>query len=121
MIDLLTVVAERMRENNISYAFEEWKEEVRYPYFVGSFVETAYRHEDGCTVGSLTIDGWGKHSASELLEESDKIKRIFDDLRAVDDSAAFYIRFNSSQNIPTGEEGLYRVQINLDTNEWKGE
>lgn len=34
--------------------------------------------------------------------------------------SAFYVTYNTCNEIPTGDEDLYRIMITLNTHEWKG-
>lgn len=121
MVDLLSFISEKLEQLNIPYEFEEWTGVVTYPYFVGSFNEIEHRIEDGYTGGTFTLDGWSRESKLSLIEVSDKVKKEFEDLRAVSDETAFFVTFSNSFMVPTGEEGLYRITITLNTKEWKGE
>lgn len=123
MVDMLTYIAEQLKSVGIAYEFGEWTQEVSYPYFVGTFNETEYRYEDGYTGGVLTLDGWSRGSSArlQLAEANDKIRRLFDDNRSVVGEYAFFVSYGSSLTVPTGEEGLYKITITLNTNEWKGE
>ena len=51
---------------------------------------------------------------------SDTLKKVFEDLRAVQEGTAFFITYWNGLMIPTGEEDLFRITITLNTNEWKG-
>ena len=53
-------------------------------------------------------------------EINDKLKKVFEDLRAVQEGTAFFITYWNGLMIPTGEEDLFRITITLNTNEWKG-
>lgn len=118
---LLGLIDNKLEDLGIPYEFGEWTSSVSYPYFVGSFSETEHRYEDGYTGGIFTIDGWSRESKISLVEAAEKIKKEFDDLRAVLDGTAFYIADPVSSFVPTGERDLYRVTITLNTNEWEGE
>ena len=121
MVDMLSFIAGKLEEIGVPYEFGEWTQEISYPYFVGSFNEVEWRFEDNYTGGYFTLDGWSRGSKISLAEANDKIREAFDDLRAVLDGAAFFVRYGSSLMIPTGEEDLYRITITLHTSEWKGE
>ena len=76
--------------------------------------------EDGYTGGVFTLDGWSRGSKLPLAEINDKLKKVFEDLRAVQEGTAFFITYWNGLMIPTGEEDLFRITITLNTNEWKG-
>ncbi len=121
MVELLQMIGEKLEGAGIPYEYEEWTQPVSYPYFVGSFMESDYRYEDGCTAGTFTLDGWSRGSKLALLEASDKIKTIFQDLQEIQGNRLFHIRYGGSLPVPTGEDDLFKVTITLFTNEWKGE
>ena len=123
MVDLLTYISERMEEINIPYSYGVWQDTVTYPYFVGNYDETEYRYEDNYSGGTFTLDGWARGSSAmiTLVTVADTIKQAFDDMQAVVDDHTYFIRYGGMQSIPSGEEGLYRIQITLFVNEWKGE
>ena len=72
------------------------------------------------TGGVFTLDGWSRGSKLPLAEINDKLKKAFEDLRAVQEGTAFFITYWNGLMIPTGEEDLFRITITLNTNEWKG-
>jgi hypothetical protein len=121
MVDMLGFIGDKLIEADIPYEFGEWTSTVSYPYFVGSFVETEYRFEDNCTIGTFTLDGWSRGSKLSLTEINDKVKKIFSDLQMVQEDTAFYVRYGGSMTVPSGEADLFRISITLYTYEWKGE
>lgn len=121
MVDLLGFIGEKLKEAGIPYEYGEWTQPVSYPYFVGSFMESDYRFEDGCTVGTFTLDGWSRGSKIDLAEASDRIKAVFQNLQEIQGNSLFYFRFGGSLPVPTGEDDLFKVTITLFTYEWKGE
>lgn len=121
MVGLLGFIGETLEEAGICYEYGEWTQDISYPYFVGSFMETDYRYEDNCTIGTFTLDGWAKGSKINLIEMSDRIKGVFNELYTTQEDSLYYIRFGGSTPVPTGEADLFKVTITLFTYEWKGE
>ncbi len=121
MTDLLKIINEKMISADIPYEFAEWKSEVRYPYFVGEYIENNSYYEDNRTVGTFIIDGWSRSGFKELLEISDKIKVLFNDLRYVNNGSSCWIRYGGAQLIPSGEENLMKITVTLYVTEWKGD
>ncbi len=121
MVELLEFIGGKLEEAGIPYEYEEWTQAVSYPYFVGSFLESDYRYEDNCTVGTFTLDGWMRGSKIPLIEAGDRIKAVFQDLQEVQGERLFHVRFGSSLPIPTREADLFKITITLFTSEWKGE
>lgn len=120
MVDVLGFISDQLDQLGIPYEFDEWTGEISYPYFVGSFHETEHRLEDGYTGGVFTLNGWSRGSKLALAEINDKLKKVFEDLRAVQEGTAFFITYSDGLMIPTGEEDLFKITITLNTNEWKG-
>lgn len=123
MVDLLGFVGRKLKESGICYEYGEWTQAVRYPYFVGFFMESDYRYEDNHTAGTFTLDGWSRGNGSKLalMEAGDKVKEIFQDLQEMEEGSLFHIRFGGALLVPTGEEDLSKITITLFTSEWKGE
>lgn len=121
-MDILGFIDSKMEEADIPYEYGEWTTAVSYPYFVGSFVETDYRFEDGCTLGTFTLDGWvrGVGANAKLIDVKNNIKKVFSNLQEVQDGKAFFIRYGGFLSVPTGEEELSRITITLFTYEWEG-
>lgn len=115
MVDMLGFISDQLDQLGVPYEFGEWTGEISYPYFVGSFNETEHRLEDGYTGGVFTLDGWSRGSKLPLAEINDKLKKAFEDLRAVQEGTAFFITYWNGLMIPTGEEDLFRITITLNT------
>lgn len=121
MIDILAFVNDQLAQSGIPYEYGEWMSEIRYPYFVGEYRADSYSYETGCTAGTLTLNGWSRLSFDELAEANETIKALFANKQAVVDNNAFFVCYGGADALPSGEEGLYRIRITLDTMEWKGE
>ncbi len=121
MTGILQRIAKRLQEFNVPYEYGEWTGELVYPYFVGSMNEGSFRFEDNYTDGTFTINGWNTSSKLELIQMVDAIKVAFADWICAVDNCLYYVRFGNAQYIPSGEEGIYRVSITLNTGEWRGE
>ncbi|MCD8079211.1 MAG: hypothetical protein LUF04_02005 [Bacteroides sp.] len=121
MVGLLSVIADTMAENNIPYEYEEWTQDISYPYFVGIYDETGFIYEDNHTSGAVTIYGWSRDSRLVLAEYADKIRSLFSNVQVIADDCLYFIRYGGSLNEPTDVEGLSKVSITLYVEEWKGE
>lgn len=121
LIDLLAIINQEIEKANIPYEVAEWKSSVKYPYFVGSYDESNFSFEDSRTEGAFIIDGWSRASLSELIKISEKIKKIFEDFVCTRNGKTYWIRYNNSMPVPTGEEGLNKITVTLYVTEWKGE
>lgn len=121
MEEILAFIAEKMQGAGIPYEFGEWNSEVSYPYSVGTFTADSYRYEDGCTSGTMTVDIWSRGTKFPAVQTADRIAEIFADMQEVQGDCAFFIRYGGAQTIPSGEMGLFRVQVTLYASKWKGD
>lgn len=121
MIDLLAIINEELEKAQIPYEFAEWKSSVKYPYFVGSYDENNFYFEDNRTEGVFIVDGWSRASLSELIKISERIKEMFSDFRCTRNGKNYWIRYNNSMPVPTGDEGLNKITVTLYVTEWKGD
>ncbi len=125
MTEVLGYINAQLSEIGIPYEFMRWTSEVTYPYFVGEYSETDPATEDGLEDKTLILTGTTENDWMELMEARDKIKKHFNTItgkRAVLDSGSgIAVFYSTSFLVPTGEERLKRIQINLDIKLWKVE
>lgn len=106
------------------YAFGEWASKVTYPYGVGEITEEPIITEDGAETSTLIITFWNRGSYLVLEEIKAKIKKHFHPiygLRSDTDSGSITVFFDSAFPVPSGEDELKKIQINLKIKEWKGD
>lgn len=127
---VLSIVAEAMAALGIEYGFGEYSgNPIVYPYYVGEYAETEPLDEDGLQESTFMLTGFARESASpggawlalentkELIEG--QFHRITGKTVITDDGSAVAVFYAGAQPIPTGEDDLKRIQINLHTKEWK--
>lgn len=117
----LKLINEVMKENHIPYAFMEWKEKLSYPYFVGNYSEVVSLNEDGETESTFTLTGFSRNSFFELMEYVTKIKDMFPAEGMVKAASGYGVAifYETAFPIPSEDEDLERVQINLSIKEWR--
>ena len=119
-IEALKFINDKLDENNINYEFMQWTKDIVYPYFVGEYQEAESINEDGLQESTFILSGFSKGSWIGLEQEKEKIEKIFNSLAVIlpngNGMAVFY---SGSLVIPTGDEKLKRIQINLQVKEWK--
>ena len=120
MEEMLAFIADKMKAAGIPYEFGEWSSPLSYPYCVGSYRADEHRYEDGCTTGVLTVDIWSRESKLSAVRTADRIAAAFEDLQEVRDDLLFFVHFTGSETIPSGEMGLFRVEVSLSVSMWKG-
>lgn len=122
--NLLKVVSDGMAELGIEYEFGEYtKEPIVYPYFVGEYTETEPMTEDGLQETSVLLTGFSRGKWLTLENAKAKIENYFNKVYGktvmVDDGSAVAVFYGNSLIVPTGDEELKKIQINLQCKEWK--
>lgn len=122
--NLLKVVSDGMAELGIEYEFGEYtKEPIVYPYFVGEYTETEPMTEDGLQETTFMLSGFSRGTWLTLENAKAKIENYFNKVYGktvmVDDGAAVAVFYGNALIVPTGDEELKKIQINLQCKEWK--
>lgn len=122
--NLLKVVSDGMTELGLEYEFGEYtKEPIVYPYFVGEYTETEPMTEDGLQETTFMLSGFSRGTWLTLENAKEKIERYFNKVYGktvmVDDGSAVAVFYGNSLIVPTGDEELKKIQINLQCKEWK--
>ena len=110
----LKFINEALFEAGIPYAFETWNEALVYPYFVGEYTESEPEEEDGIQEATFMITGTSNTTWLSLEEAKEKIKKEICNRTAIlPNGNGIAIYFAGSSRIPTGNETMKRIQINL--------
>lgn len=122
--NLLKVVSDGMTELGIEYEFGEYtKKRIVYPYFVGEYTETEPTTEDGLQETTFMLSGFSRGTWLTLENAKAKIENYFNKVYGktvmVDDGSAVAVFYGNSLIVPTGDEELKKIQINLQCKEWK--
>lgn len=122
--NLLKVVSDGMTELGLEYEFGEYtKEPIVYPYFVGEYTETEPMTEDGLQETTFMLSGFSRGTWLTLENAKAKIENYFNKVYGktvmVGDGSAVAVFCGNSLIVPTGDEELKKIQINLQCKEWK--
>jgi hypothetical protein len=122
--NLLKVVSDGMTELGLEYEFGEYtKEPIVYPYFVGEYTETEPTTEDCLQETTFMLYGFSRDKWLTLENAKAKIENYFNKVYGktvmVDDGSAVAVFYGNSLIVPTGDEELKKIQINLQCKEWK--
>ena len=122
--NLLKVVSDGMTELGLEYEFGEYtKEPIVYPYFVGEYTETEPMTEDGLQETAFMLSGFSRGTWLTLENAKAKIENYFNKVYGktvmVGDGSAVAVFYGNSLIVPTGDEELKKIQINLQCKEWK--
>lgn len=118
----LNVISEAMKSLGLNYAFMQWDDELKYPYWVGEFQETPPDDESGQQDSSFILTGYTRGLWNDLISETEKIRENFDMVTGktviADDGSAVAVFYLSSSVVNTVDAELKKMQINLDVKEW---
>lgn len=125
MEEVLGFINKALEDAGVPYEFLEWTQGVTYPYFVGEYSEFEPDNESGEEDKSFILTGFyrGNNARYELEKMRVKIEATFPGIggkvAALDSGSVVAIFYGNSSYIPTGEEELYKIQINLSIKLWK--
>lgn len=122
--NLLKVVSDGMAELGIEYEFGEYtKKQIVYPYFVGEYTETEPTTEDGLQETTFMLTGFSRDTWLTLENAKEKIESYFNKVYGktvmVADGSAVTVFYGNALIVPTGDEELKKIQINLQCKEWR--
>lgn len=116
--ELLEIIKNELSDFN--YEYGEYTGEVKYPYIVGEYNESAYSFEDNITNGEIILVCFHKGPELDLINIKENIKEKFADYRAATKSGTVYISYRNKLYVRSGEADLKRMEIYLDTKILKG-
>lgn len=125
MEEVLGFINKALEDAGVPYEFLEWTQKVAYPYFVGEYSEFEPDNESGEEDKSFILTGFyrGDNARYELEKMRAKIEATFPAIggkvAALDSGSVVAVFYGNSSYIPTGEEELYKIQINLSIKLWK--
>lgn len=125
MDEILEFISNELEKAGVPYEFLIWTQPVTYPYFVGEYNEFEPTLESGEQDKTFILNGFCRGEGSRMkLEEMRKIvEKTFPDIdgkiATLNSGSAVAIFYGNSFYVPTGEEELYNLQINLNIKFWK--
>lgn len=118
----LEYIKNRLKEAGLNYHLARYYYEGApvYPYFVGTYKENDATTEDGLQETVFTINGWTRGFWMDLERAKAKVKALFPVTgdTAILDGSGLAVSYARSQQLPTGEEELKRIEITLSVKEW---
>ena len=118
----LKLISDGMAALGLNYAFERWKDEPKYPYFTGEYLEEESTSEDGMQQCDFILTGITRGSWLDLEAAKEKIENYFyrDGRTAIASNGnAVVVFYSRSDVIPSGDEELKKIEIRLKAKEWK--
>lgn len=119
-IESLKYVNNALTDAGIAYEYERWESDLIYPYFVGEYTEPEMENEDGLQESTFIITGTTDGTWLSLEEVKETIKKeICDKTAILPNGNGIAVFFAGSMKVPTGNERMKRIQINLLIKEWE--
>jgi hypothetical protein len=122
---MLKLVSDGMEAMGLEYDFETFKKKpIVYPYFVGQYTEQEPTTEDGLQESTFMLTGFYRGEEWLDLEDAkEKIENYFNRVSGktaiTDNGSAVAVFYMGSLVVPTGDDDLKSIQINLNVKEWK--
>lgn len=121
-VEALKYVNDCLESLSIPYEFMQWTKPLSFPYFVGEYTEIEPMNEDGLEQGTLILTGTTNKNYLTLESIKEKLKQFFpsDGRTAIlDNGSGIAVSYSTAFPVPTGEQELVRIQINLNIQEWR--
>jgi hypothetical protein len=121
-IEGLGFITNCFEQLGIPYEFMEWTQELSVPFFVGEYTEIESLNEDGFEEDTFILTGTTTNKYMELESVKDEIKQFFgyEGVTAILESGSgIAVSYVTSFPIPTDENEMHRIQINLNVKEWR--
>ena len=120
----LKFVSDGMEAIGLEYDFETFKKKpIVYPYFVGQYTEQEPQTEDGLQESTIMLTGFHRGEWLDLEDAKEKIENYFNRVSGktaiTDNGSAVAVFYMGSLVVPTGDDDLKSIQINLNVKEWK--
>lgn len=121
-IEALGYINDCMESLSIPYEFMQWTKDLSFPYFIGEYTEVEPLDEDGKEEGILILTGTTDKSYITLESIKESLKQFFPShgrTAILDSGSGIAVSFSNAFPVPTGVQGLVRIQINLNIQEWR--
>ncbi|MGP1361066.1 MAG: hypothetical protein ACTTK5_01325 [Candidatus Fimenecus sp.] len=120
-IETLNYINNLLSGLSIPYEYMEWTKPLSFPFFIGEYQELESRDEDGKEEGAFILTGTTDKTYLSLEKIKDRIKTHLTSMGITDiiNNTGIAVSYENAFMIPTGEQGLKRIQINLNIKEWR--
>lgn len=122
--ETLKFISDTLASAGIPYEYEEYNSSIEAlnRYWVGEYSETGPLTEDGLEESTFILTGYAKEDMLILENDKQTIKQLFPIIsgnRAIlDNGSGVAIFYTNSFPIPTGDDFIKKLQINLTIKEW---
>ena len=122
-IEALGFINSCLDELKIPYQFMEWTSTpVPETYWTGEYTETESLNEDGSEESTFILTGTTKKKYFELESVKQNLKEYFTNYgkkAILDSGSGIVVMYSDSFPVPSIQEGVHRLQVNLKIKEWR--
>lgn len=121
-VEGLGFINSKLEAAEIPYEYGEWTSGLSFPYCVGEYSETSSSGESGQEDGVFMITITDDKNLLNVEEIKEIIKTAFPpvgETAILESGSGIAVMYDTSLPIMTGEQGLYRLQVNLLVAEWR--
>lgn len=122
-IEGLSFINSCLDELGVQYQFMEWTSTpIPETYWVGEYTETEPLNEDGFEESTFILTGTTKNKYIELETVKEKLKEYFSNYgktAILESGSGIAVSYSDSYPVPSIQEGIRRLQINLKIKEWR--
>lgn len=121
MKSILKFIKSEMDELNIPYDFIEWNKKLTFPYFVGEISEIPTLDEDGQSQYQFILTGTDKETINNMLSVNEKLKTKYKYgyKTLLDNGSGVVVIYENMLPIPSQDETIRRIQINIRIKQWE--
>ena len=122
-VEGLSFINSCLDELGVQYQFMEWTTTpIPETYWVGEYTEEEPMNEDGLEESTFILTGTTRNKYIELENVKQMLKEYFpkEGLTAILESGSgIAVFYSDSYPIPSIQEGVRRLQVNLKIKEWR--
>lgn len=115
-------ISDMMDSLSIPYAFMEWKAKPPEDrYFVGEPLEDVMTtmEEDGRQDTTFILRGFTRGDWSLLMRDADTIRKNINQTAILPDGTGIAVFYEGSRPVPTADNQLRSIKVNLKIKEWR--
>lgn len=120
-IDALEYLNNKLSEL-MPYEYMDWNQDITFPFFVGEVTEVEPINEDGYVESTMIITGTTNTNYLDLEEVKENIREHFPvegTAGILKDGSGIVVSYAGGFAIPSEDETIHRIQINLKVQEWR--
>ena len=121
-IEALEYLNNQLSDLGIPYEFMEWNSDLQFPFFIGEYTETEPVNEDGYLESTMILTGTTNTSFLDLENVKETIRNHFTaegKETILESGSGLAVSYAGAFAIPSEDETIHRLQINLRIPEWR--